>query len=276
MKLRRALIVPLLLALPVSAEMPKVVTVPFEMLQADKLISGHLAVQVRINGKGPYRLVFDTGAPVILLSTRVGKEAGLIGPKGNAKANGLLPGQVKVGKLEVGGVVAEDLQAMVFDHPTVKAIAEIFGPVDGIVGFPFFARYRTAIDYQAKTLTFAPSGYKPGDVIQKLMTTMLRPRRAADGPRVVGTQTLWGMQVEKEDGDDEAGVTIAEVFANGPAAKAGVKAGDRLLTLDGRWTDTVIDCYQAAEAIKPGQVAECQLHRDDKPVKLTVTPAAGF
>src|SRR5947209_7748088 len=184
MKLRRALIVPLLLALPVSAEMPKVVTVPFEMLQADKLISGHLAVQVRINGKGPYRLVFDTGAPVILLSTRVGKEAGLIGPKGNAKANGLLPGQVKVGKLEVGGVVAEDLQAMVFDHPTVKAIAEIFGPVDGIVGFPFFARYRTAIDYQAKTLTFAPSGYKPGDVIQKLMTTMLRPRRAADGPRV--------------------------------------------------------------------------------------------
>ena len=172
MKLRRALIVPLLLALPVSAEMPKVVTVPFEMLQADKLISGHLAVQVRINGKGPYRLVFDTGAPVILLSTRVGKEAGLIGPKGNAKANGLLPGQVKVGKLEVGGVVAEDLQAMVFDHPTVKAIAEIFGPVDGIVGFPFFARYRTAIDYQAKEANL---------VIHPLMDAPVRVLVTQDG-----------------------------------------------------------------------------------------------
>ena len=32
-------------------------------------ISGHLAVQVKINGKGPYRLVFDTGAPMILVST---------------------------------------------------------------------------------------------------------------------------------------------------------------------------------------------------------------
>ena len=35
------------------------VKVPFEMLQKGRLISGHLAVQVKINGKGPYRLVFD-------------------------------------------------------------------------------------------------------------------------------------------------------------------------------------------------------------------------
>ena len=46
------------------ADQPKAqpATVPFEMLQKGKLVSGHFTVQVKVNGKGPYRLIFDTGA----------------------------------------------------------------------------------------------------------------------------------------------------------------------------------------------------------------------
>ena len=40
------------------------VSVPFELLK-----SGHMAVQVKVNGKGPYWLIFDTGAPTSLLNT---------------------------------------------------------------------------------------------------------------------------------------------------------------------------------------------------------------
>ena len=61
----------------------------------------------------------------------------------------MMPGQVRIARLEVAGVVSKDLNAIVIDHPTVKAIAEVFGPIDGIIGFPFFARFRTTIDYQA-------------------------------------------------------------------------------------------------------------------------------
>lgn len=264
------------------AEAPKVetVTVPFEMLQTGKRISGHLAVQVKVNGKGPYRLVFDTGAPMILLSSRVGKEAGLFaGDNAPPKLGALpFPGQARVRRLEIGSLAAENLNAIVFNHPTVTAIAEVFGPIDGIVGFPFFARYRTAIDYQAKQLTFTPNGYKPGDVMQELIATLMRPNRGKEplAPRVLAPAAQWGMRVEKTDGDDAAGVTVAEVFAGGAAAKAGLKPGDRLMTLDGRWTDSVADCYQAAEAIKPGEPAEMRLQRGGKPIKLTVTPAAGL
>ncbi|HEY1377046.1 MAG TPA: aspartyl protease family protein [Gemmataceae bacterium] len=257
------------------------VKVPFEMLQKGRLMSGHLAVQVKVNGKGPYRLIFDTGAPVILLSARVGKEAGLTGAdRAAAKPAGfLMPGQVRIKKLEVGSMAAEDLNAVVFDHPTLKAIADVFGPIDGIVGFPFFARYRTAIDYQAKELTFTPNGYKPTDVMQALMASLAaQPRRGKDraAPRVVAPAAQWGLRVEKADGDTEPGVTVAEVFAGSAAARAGVKAGDRLLTLDGRWTDTVTDCFAAAEDVKPGQPAEIRLLRNGAEVKLTVTPAAGL
>ena len=49
---------------PAAADQPKAqpATVPFEMLQKGKLVSGHFTVQVKVNGKGPYRLIFDTGA----------------------------------------------------------------------------------------------------------------------------------------------------------------------------------------------------------------------
>ena len=47
--------------------------VPFEIIG-----SKHMAVQIKINGKGPYRVIFDTGAPISLLMSKVATEAGLI------------------------------------------------------------------------------------------------------------------------------------------------------------------------------------------------------
>jgi S1-C subfamily serine protease len=84
------------------------------------------------------------------------------------------------------------------------------------------------------------------------------------------------MRVQKEATDDAAGVTVGTVFAGGAADKAGVKSGDRLLTLDGRWTDSVADCYRAAERVHPGQHVELVVRRAAHDIKLTVNPATGF
>ena len=50
----------------------KTTVVPFELLR-----SGHMAVQVKVNGQGPYRLIFDTGAPVTLLNNKIARAAGI-------------------------------------------------------------------------------------------------------------------------------------------------------------------------------------------------------
>jgi hypothetical protein len=260
---------------------PKAVSIPFEMLQKGRLFSGHMAIQAKVNGKGPYRLIFDTGAPVILVSARVGKEAGLFdgNKKRPAPTGFMMPGQLRVAKFEVGAVTSEDLNAVVIDHPTVKAIAEVFGPIDGIVGFPFFARYCTAIDYQAKTLTLTPNGFQPKDVMQTLLETFAgssRKRTAEPPRRVLAPAALWGLRVEKADDDQGPGIDVVAVLPESPAARAGLKRGDRILTIDDRWTDSVADCYQATEHINAGQPAEIQLRRSGKEVKLTVTPVAGL
>jgi hypothetical protein len=253
------------------------VKVPFELLT-----SRHLVIQAKINGKGPYRFIFDTGAPIMLLSRKVGREAGLLDNDGAGKKParlGAMPGQVTVGKLEVGGLAAENLPGVVMDHPTVGAIAQFFGPIEGIVGFPFFARYRTTIDYQAQVLTFSPNGYQPGDLMQTLMATLMRQANGRNQPaarRVIVPAGQWGFRVEKQDGDEGPGVTLAAVWPGGAADKAGLRPGDRLLTLDGRWTDSVTDCFQAASGVKPGEAVEVVVRRGGQEVKAKVTPLPGL
>jgi S1-C subfamily serine protease len=93
---------------------------------------------------------------------------------------------------------------------------------------------------------------------------------------VLAPAAQWGLVAEKAKEDEDAGVTIKEVMPGGAAAAAGLKAGDRLLTLDGRWTDSVADLYTAAGFVKPGTAVKVVLTRDKKEMTLTVKPTAGL
>lgn len=249
------------------------ITVPFELLS-----SRHMAVQVKLNGKGPYRLVFDTGAPMNLINNKIAKDSGVLDPKAKKPAFSLFGamGAQEIKTLEVGDAKIEKIQTMVIDHPTVEAISLALGPIDGIIGFPFFARYKMTVDYQKKELTLTPNGYVPGDYMQDLMGKMMNAPNESKEPKVVGAAGLWGLALDKEKDDEEAGVTVKEVHKGGAAAVAGLKPGDRVLTIDGRWTDTLGDAFLAASFVKPGKSAVVTVKRDGKDVKLTVKPTKGL
>jgi hypothetical protein len=249
----------------------KPVVVPFELLK-----SRHMALEVKLNGKGPYRLIFDTGAPMNLINNKIAKESGVLSAKAKRPAFGMfgMMGQHEIKTLEIGGTKLENVQVVVMDHPTVAAIAQALGPIDGIVGFPFFARYRMTIDYQKKELTLVPNGYKPGDYLEGLMTKLMNAQNQKD-PAVIAPAAVWGFAVDKEKDDEDAGVTVKEVLTGGAAAAAGLKPGDRLLTLDGRWTDSVSDTFAAASLVKPGREVELVVRRGDKELKLKAKPAKG-
>lgn len=249
----------------------KPLRVPFDLLKTQ-----HMVVDVKINGKGPYRLIFDTGAPINLINNKVAKAAGVLPKDFKAPPFALFGsvGQFKINSLELGDVKAEGLQTMVMDHPTVAAISKALGPIEGIVGFSFFARYRTTIDYQAKVMTFVPVKFDPPDMMQNMMKLVLT--RNPKAQRVLAPAAQWGFRVGKDAADGEPGVPVREVLAGGAAEKGGLKAGDRLLTLDGRWTDSVNDCYAAAAQVPAGTAARLVVRRDGKDVELTVTAQPGL
>jgi hypothetical protein len=248
--------------------MPTPASVPFEIIA-----SKHMAVKITVNGKGPYRVIFDTGAPVSLLSGRVSKEAELSKGKEAFPPMFGMQGFFKVSELQLGELKAKDVQVIVMDHPTVKAISEVVGPIEGIIGFPFFAKYRTAINYQTKTLSMTPTTYEPGDVVQALMGSLMSGNKAHKV--TLAPTTLWGLVVGKESSDTENGVEVVHIFPGGAAEKAGLKIGDRILVLDGWWTESIEDCYRAASLVKAGRTVKVKYRRDGSDKELTVATVPG-
>ena len=67
------------------------------------------------------------------------------------------------------------------------------------------------------------------------------------------------------------GVLIAGVERNGPAERAGVKAGDVLLAVNGRPTPDPPAMLEAVAALTPGGEASLRLRRDRKEIDVQVT-----
>lgn len=245
--------------------------VPFSMLP-----SNHMVVQATINGKGPYRLIFDLGAPITLLSNQVSEASGVV--KADAPRSFLfsMRGEAEVAKLQVGNLTTTKLPVIVFDHPALKILGEALGhPVDGIIGFTFFARYRTTIDYQANQMTFEPIDFPIRDLLRELPDRLAGPKTVRR--RVLAPGGFWGLRLARSAGNiNSAGVPIVAVLPGSPAALASLKPGDVLTTLDNRWTTSVADAYAAAAAVEPGREIRVVILRDGKEHTLMVRPADGI
>jgi hypothetical protein len=254
------------------SEAPEGVAVPFNLLS-----TGHMTVQVKINGKGPYTLIFDTGAPMSIVNNRLAREAELLkgkpvvlfAPFGSR-------GEVKVKDFEVGGQKATDIKVAVMDHPTVELFSRNFGRIDGIVGFPFFARYKVTIDYQKKTLTFAPGTYNPPDVMQAMLKAMLAPEAQGDQAKVLSGGAILGFSAREETKGDSRILVVDKTVPGGAAEAGGLKSGDRLALFNKRWTDSRHDLLEAMGGIRPGEKNTVVVEREGKAVTLTLVGAPGI
>ncbi len=244
-------------------------SVPFELVA-----SNHMVVKAKINDKGPYRLVFDLGAPITLLGNKAGEESGAI-PKDAPKSFLMgMRGEGEIRTLEVGELKARDIPVIVLDHPTLKVLGGFLGrPLDGIIGFTFFARYRTTIDYKAKTMTFVPVDFAVRNLVKDLPDRLTGPKVARR--RFLAPSGLWGLTLGEPAGDG-AGVALRTVRPGSPAEAAGLRPGDVLTALDGRWTTTVADAYAAAGGAPPGQAIEAVVLRDGAEVRVQVRPLGGI
>ncbi len=256
---------------PASSPAAKARTVvPFSMLP-----SNHMLVRAMINGKGPYRLIFDLGAPITLLSNQASEASGVV--KADAPKSFLfsMRGEAEVTKLQVGNLTATKLPVIVFDHPALKVLGNVTGaPIDGIIGFTFFARYRTTIDYQVNEMTFEPVNFQIRDLLRELPDRLAGPKTARR--RVLAPLGLWGLQLASPTGGIESpGVPIREVLPGSPAARAGLQPGDVLTTLDNRWTTSVADAYAAAADVQPGRDVSVVIVRRGKEQVLMVRPVDG-
>jgi putative serine protease PepD len=86
-----------------------------------------------------------------------------------------------------------------------------------------------------------------------------------------GTAEHGYLGVQLSDPGTEAGVPVAEVVDGGPAADAGLRAGDRILRVAGAQVDALSDVRSAVGARKPGSKIEVEVRRDGDTKTITVT-----
>jgi predicted aspartyl protease len=119
-----------------------------------------LLVTARVNGQGPYQLVFDTGAGTTILSPTVAREAGVAtGPTLSlAGAGGTEAGARSDGAdIALGGASARRTPLVV--SALVERVAREAGArIDGIAGTPLFAGGRVVLDYPGRRLWLLPPG----------------------------------------------------------------------------------------------------------------------
>jgi hypothetical protein len=138
--------------------------VPREPAAADvtqplDLEAGAPAVQVLLDGRGPYRFLLDLGAGPTRLDEGLAAEVGLMAPDTAADGKAAAPQDarpalrtVRLTSLSVGSLVVRDVQALVVD---LGEAAEKRDPPRGILGVDLFKGWRVTLDSPYKKLHLA-------------------------------------------------------------------------------------------------------------------------
>jgi hypothetical protein len=276
---------PLLLAglAPVYADRPAVkekegptYQIPYRL--TDTL---HVMVRVKINGKGPFHFLLDTGAPIVLVNKDVGKKLGLTPDK---------KGWAIVQRLDIeGGIKEEKVKVRVetpFQLEGMNALGFAGVQLHGILGYTLLARYRIQIDLTRDTLTWTKLNFKPpapqplgkkgaeppdlGAIAALMKVLALFVGRQAEPVQV--PRGYLGIELAEKEG----AVTIKAVLAKGPAAKAGLRAGDRIERVQGKAVATIADLRRRAAHLTAGQQLRLTIHRGQQTQEITITAGEGL
>lgn len=106
------------------------------LTQTDKMRSGIFTVQIKVDGKGPYAFICDTGAPFNILHPNLAKQLGIKGKQATVN--------LAIGEHELKG------QSCSIQVP--KAAQSL--KWDGLLGYPFIKEFITTIDYPNKKAYF--------------------------------------------------------------------------------------------------------------------------
>lgn len=163
-----------------TADSSAVMRAPFEV------VGGRIYVQARVNGAGPYRFMFDTGASGMgRADTSLVQELSIPIAGTTTNSDGVNTTTINVVRLQslsLGGMSRTNVDVLSRDYSRDGATVRI----SGIIGREFFADGLLVIDYPARTLLFTRASLRPGDA------GVLAYRDNFHVPVTIGAETVEG------------------------------------------------------------------------------------
>jgi len=260
--------------------------------------TNHFLVRVRINGKGPFNFLVDSGAPALFIATETAKKVGLKPDPAEFWTS--------VDRVDFeGGARLDGVKARVddpFQLVGMNALGLPGASIDGILGFTILARFRLEIDLTRDRMTWTRLDYQPRD------PPVPKPKPGANDGAPLGVQAMsalgslakglafvMGKQPEEELTPGgflglewfeqiESGqkiVTVRGVLKGSPAARGGLEAGDRILQINHQQVKSGVKSARAAlTEVRPGDAVPLVIRRgsgsDARELFLAVTASEGL
>ncbi len=240
----------------------------------------HILVRAKINGKGPFNFILDTGAPALFISTKVCDKLGI---KPDKKGWGALE------RFEIeGGVVVPKATGRIedpFQLEGMNGLGLAGAELHGIIGYNILARYRMEIDFTRDKMTWTELNFMPAPPkglggkggqgglevmgsVMKMLGSLLGAKANFD---VVFRPFLGVTLVDEKDAP-----VVKAVLAAGPAGKSGLKPGDRVLKFQGRTVVSVEDVERFARKVSPGDSVRLTVQRDGQTMIITFKAGEGL
>ena len=239
----------------------------------------HVLVRLKLNGKGPFNFILDTGAPAVFITKELAKKVGLEeDKKGWGEFTAFeFEGGLKVDKARCR---VEDL----FQLKGMNGLGLAGVELHGVVGYNVLAKFRVTYDFTADKLTFVPLAFDPPE------PKGIGKGGGQGGLEMIGTLTkaLAGMMgvkptfevkptgflgVELEEKKD--GLFVKAVLKGGPADEAGIKAGDKIEGVRTASPDTTDALKKAVAKASVGDSVKVTVGRDGESKTLTVQLGKG-
>jgi hypothetical protein len=198
--------------------------------------TSHVLIRAKLNGKGPYNFIIDTGAPTLFVSTAVARKVGIRAERNNNDT---------VDRFEIeGGVIFNKCRARIedpFQLEGMNGLGLAGVEIHGIIGYTILAQYRIEFDFTKDKLNWQHLDFHPP------------PPRGVNGPATAGGMEALGsiMKIvgaflgKKTDpppalrgflglvlSESEGDVQVKAVLRASPAAAAGLQSGDRITGLE--------------------------------------------
>jgi serine protease Do len=111
----------------------------------------------------------------------------------------------------------------------------------------------------------------PSKTLRRVSVDLIEKGRVSRPWLGATTQTLSPALARAFRAPDDAGVLIADVLAEGPAAGAGLRPGDIVIRVDTTPVASRLQFERTMSALAPGDVVKLRLRRDGRPLSASVT-----
>jgi hypothetical protein len=241
----------------------------------------HIVVRAKINGRGPFNLVLDTGAPVIVLARKLAEPLNITPDDGH---------WADLKSLEFEGGVVLNNVATRFDDlyqlEGMNGLGLAGVEIHGLVGYPVLARYRMTCDFTSSKMSWTPLAAKPDELPRRGARNMstggldalaavmkgLGKFLGADQLAVAKPRGFVGLSFEVGNG----GLRVSHVLAGGPADRAGIKVGDGIRKANGRAVATNEEFAAAISSLAAGQALPLIVVQADGEREVTVELGGGL